>query len=111
MERKLASIQTVVSVEPIPNADFIEKVRVLGWTLVAKKGEFKKHDKCVYFEIDSILPDIEMFSFIKSGGSNPMRLRTKKLRKVISQGLAMPLDILYEFADSKEVSKLSVGDL
>ena len=29
--RKLASIQTVNAVEPIPNADAIEKVRVLGW--------------------------------------------------------------------------------
>ena len=29
--RKLASIQTVNAVEPIPNADAIEKIRVLGW--------------------------------------------------------------------------------
>ena len=29
--RQLASIQTVNAVEPIPNADAIEKVRVLGW--------------------------------------------------------------------------------
>src|SRR5205823_4447887 len=34
--RKLASIQTVNAVEPIPNADAIEKVRVLGWWVVAK---------------------------------------------------------------------------
>jgi hypothetical protein len=29
--RKLASIQTVNAGEPIPNADAIEKIRVLGW--------------------------------------------------------------------------------
>lgn len=110
MQRKLASIQRVEKVEPIPNADRIEKITVLGWTLVAKKGEFSKHDKCVYFEIDSLLPDIPLFEFIKGSGKNPMRLRTKKMRKVISQGLAMPLDILHEFTDSETISKLSIGD-
>jgi RNA ligase (TIGR02306 family) len=32
------------------------------------------------------------------------------MRKVISQGLAMPLDILHEFTDSKAISKLDIGD-
>jgi hypothetical protein len=39
--RELASIQSVYAVEPIPNADVIERVRVLGWWVVAKKGEHK----------------------------------------------------------------------
>lgn len=32
--RKLASIQTVNMVEPIHNADAIERIRVLGWWVV-----------------------------------------------------------------------------
>jgi hypothetical protein len=32
--RKLASIQTVNTAEPIPNADAIEKIRILGWWVV-----------------------------------------------------------------------------
>ena len=36
--RKLASIQTVNAVEPIPNADAIEKIRVLGWWVVVEEG-------------------------------------------------------------------------
>jgi hypothetical protein len=52
--RKLATIQTVNAVEPIANADAIEKIRVLGWWVVVKKGEFKPGDKVVYFEIDSL---------------------------------------------------------
>jgi hypothetical protein len=36
MERKLASIQRIKSVEPIQNADAIEKVTILGWHCVAK---------------------------------------------------------------------------
>lgn len=48
--RKLASVQRVVSVEPIENADRIEKLKVLGWTLVSGKGNFKPNDLCVYLE-------------------------------------------------------------
>src|SRR5262249_38169914 len=55
--RKLASVQTVNAVEPIANADAIEKVRVLGWWVVVKKGEHRPGDKVVYCEIDSLLPE------------------------------------------------------
>ena len=65
MTRKLASIQKVVKIEPIEGSDFIEKITVLGWELVAKKSEFKEGDLCVYFEIDSILPPNLIFEFMQ----------------------------------------------
>jgi len=34
--------------------DAIERVRVLGWWVVAKKGEHRPGDKLVYCEIDSV---------------------------------------------------------
>ena len=43
--RTLATVQTVNAVEPIPGADAIEKIRVLGWWVVAKKGEYKAGDR------------------------------------------------------------------
>ena len=55
--RKLASIQTVGAVEPIEGADAIEKIRVLGWWVVTKRGEHRPGDKVVYCEIDSLLPE------------------------------------------------------
>lgn len=91
MERKLASIQKIIKIEPIPNADSIEKATVLGWECVVKKGEFKEGDFCVYIEIDSIVPELECFEFLRD---RKFRVRTIKLRKQISQGLIMPLDIL-----------------
>ncbi|WP_337564108.1 hypothetical protein [Megasphaera sp.] len=67
--RKLASIQKIISLTPIPNADRIELARVLGWKCVVKKGEFKVGDKCVYIEIDSIPPsDNPVFDFLKVSG-------------------------------------------
>ena len=96
--RKLASVQVVESVEPIEKADFIVAIKVLGWQLVAKKGEFEPGDLCVYFEIDSLLPFHPTLDFLnrdsagerRSDGSR--RLKTKKMRGTISQGLALPLD-------------------
>ena len=54
--RKLASIQKIKAVMPIPDADRLELVQVLGWKCVGGKDEFRVGDMVVYFEIDSFLP-------------------------------------------------------
>jgi hypothetical protein len=89
--RKLASIQKIKSINPIDNADFIEQIGVLGWCLVAKKGEFKEGDLCIFFEIDSKLKPIETYSFLEK---NKYRVKTQMFRGMISQGLALPISIL-----------------
>lgn len=95
--RKLASVQLIQSLTPIPNADRIETAHVLGWEAVVKKGEYKVGDKCVYIEIDSLLPeDNPAFDFLKDSKGKIERIRTKKLRGQISQGLVMPMSILPE---------------
>jgi RNA ligase (TIGR02306 family) len=84
-----------LDVEPIDGADRIEKVAILGWHCVVKKGEFQAGDPCVYFEIDSLLPDWPEFEFLRKSYWNELlgryRLRTARLRGVVSQGLALPL--------------------
>ena len=98
--RKLASIQQIRDIQPIPNADAIEVVIINGWQVVAKKGEFKIGELCVYFEIDSFLPIKPEFEFLRKScykkmadGSKGFRLKTIKLRGQISQGLALPFDL------------------
>ncbi len=78
--RKLASIQRIIKLEPIPGADAI-----------VKKHEFNEGDLCVYVEIDALLPDKPVFEFMKPRG---MRVRTIRLRGQISQGICFPLSIL-----------------
>ncbi|QEL19045.1 RNA ligase (ATP) [Limnoglobus roseus] len=100
--RTLASVQTVNAVEPIPNADAIEKVRVLGWWVVSKKGEHKPGDKLVYCEIDSLLPERPEFEFLRASSFKParddvpagFRIKTVKLRGQVSQGICFPLSLL-----------------
>jgi RNA ligase (TIGR02306 family) len=100
--RKLASLQTVKHVRPIPGADNIEAIGVLGWQCVAKKGEFREGDACVYFEIDSLLPEQPRYEFLRQSSFKPdlgkFKLRTVRLRKQLSQGLALPVGLFPEAA-------------
>jgi len=109
MERKLASIQKIVDVKPIENADAIEKVQILGWQCVSRKNEFKPGDLAIYFEIDSFLPIDERYEFLRKSshkiltdGREGFRLRTIKLRKTLSQGLLLSLKEFPEIVDAKE---------
>lgn len=98
MERKLATIQTIKDIQPIPNADKIDVCSVLGWKVVSRKGEFKVGEQAIYLEIDSLLPFTSWSEFLRDqkNPEKPIRLRSKKLRGQVSQGLLLPLSILPE---------------
>ena len=91
MERKLASIQKIIKVEPIPNRDRIVLATVLGWHVIVRKDEMKPGDLVVYVETDSVLLDNEKFSDIPH---NKRRIRMMKMAGVYSQGICFPLSIL-----------------
>ena len=100
MSRKLASIQQIKAIKPIEGADRIEIVQVLNWDCVAKKGEYQVGDLVIYFEIDSLLPDIPIFEFLKGSSwsqkLNKYKISTHKFRNQISQGLVISLNEIYE---------------
>ena len=99
--RKLATIRKVAEIKEIPLATEIEAVRVDGWWVVAKKGEFPVDSLAVYMEVDSFVPT-EIAPFLTKAGYEPKvyegvqgeRLRTVKLRGQLSQGLLLPISIL-----------------
>ncbi len=97
MERKLATVQRIDALEPIEGADLIVRARVMGWDVVVKRGEFAVGDRCVFFEIDSLLPDGAPWAeFMRPRG---FRIKTARLRGVLSQGLALPTSVLPEGMD------------
>ncbi len=106
--RKLVTKRVVAEIAPIKGADRIERITIDGWHCVAKKGEFTVGDECIYFEIDSFLPASDSrFSFLMQhtrvyNGQEGHRLRTVKLRKQVSQGLAMPVACFPELASASE---------
>lgn len=103
MSRKLASVQRIKAIKPIEGADRIEIVQVLGWNCVARKGEYQVGDAVIYFEIDSLLPDIPAFEFLKGSSwsqkLNKYKISTHKFRGQISQGLVIPIIQLGELLE------------
>lgn len=100
VSRKLASVQKIKAIKPIEGADKIEIVQVLNWNCVAKKGEYQVGDTVIYFEIDSLLPDIPAFEWLKGSSwsqkLNKYKISTHKFRGQISQGLVIPIKDLEE---------------
>ena len=98
--RKLASIQRINALfSPIKGADKIEVANVLGWQIVVKKNEFNVGDLCVYVEIDSILPELPEFEFLRT---KKFKVKTIKLRGQVSQGICFPISILPNGITPKE---------
>ena len=104
-ERKLATIRRITEINPIEGADLIEAISIGGWTVVAQKAMgYKVNDLVVYLEIDAFVPT-EVAPFLTQEGKEPKeylgikgeRLRTKKLKGVVSQGLLLPLETLTKF--------------
>lgn len=101
MERKMASIRRIDNIEPIEGADKIEVAVFGGWEVVVNKGLYQSNDLVVFCEIDSWVPN-SIAPFLTPEGKEPReykgikgeRLRTKKLRGVISQGLVLPIESL-----------------
>lgn len=107
-KRALAYNAKIKWVKPIEGANNIELVGVNGWTCVAKIGEFKAGDTCIYFEIDSKLPEAEWSSFM---ANKQYKVKTMKLSKfgVVSQGLALPLSAFGVALAMKLLSDISLS--
>ena len=110
-ERKLATLRTVTDVKEISGADFIELAIVDGWQCVVRKDDnFKIGSTGLFFEIDSFLPMSDpRFSFLEKekrfwNGKEGVRLRTKKFKKTLTQGLLLPL------SSFPELVQYNVGD-
>lgn len=121
MSRKMARIEIIEELTPIEGADKIELARIGGWRVVVMKGLYGIGDKVVYFEVDSLLPDNELFEgaagrdglkdsmdFDTMEISKGYRLKCIRLRGVYSQGLAIPVDVVaqtYPAVASKNVGE------
>lgn len=125
IKRKLATIRTIKSVEPIENADSIVKLTFesMGWVCVTNKDTNPQPgEKRVYFEVDSVLPaDNPAFAFMDP---YHYRVKTIRLRGQVSQGLSIPLDEIFripeiaksfsdaafrgEFGDARELATIPV---
>jgi RNA ligase (TIGR02306 family) len=113
--RRLATIERIAELAPIPGADAIVRARVRGWDVVVKKGEFGPGDVCVYFEVDSLLDVTDArFEFLAprgvrtdGEGNSGHVLKTARLRGQYSQGLALPV---VDFPELGQVDATRAGE-
>jgi len=122
MERKLATIRKINKINPIEGADNIVLATVDGWNVIVRKDEnYCEGNLVVYLEVDSFLPVKPEFEFLRKSsykklidGTEGFRLKTVKLRGVVSQGLILPLTSLnkggeYVLGSFDGESKLTAG--
>lgn len=103
--RILASIQVIDNISPIEGADAIECGTVLGWNVILKKSDhYHVGQKVVFFEIDSFLPLDNRYEFLRKSSyrhssimGEGFRIRSMRLRGVLSQGLVLPIDFYSEY--------------
>ncbi len=75
-----------ISLEKHPNADTLSIVRVWGYTCVVQTREWEGRSTGAYIPPDSVVPDRPEFAFL----SGRRRIRVRKFRGVVSQGLLWP---------------------
>jgi RNA ligase (TIGR02306 family) len=86
---KLATIAKIRALEPIPDADRIERATVLGWSVIVRKGLHEVGDLVVMIFPDTLVPKKYLDpSYV---GDEKVRLKTVKMKGQYSAGLVIPL--------------------
>lgn len=107
----LVWIGKIVQIDPIPNADRIERVDVVcgkggKWSGVVPRGQYEVGQLCQVYLQDSILPDTPEFAFLAPSGH---RIRMARYRGVPSECLVWPLqfpgDVGTDITDLAGVTK------
>lgn len=93
------TIEEISDVVPHSNADrlAIASLKGIGFKFIVGKDTWKQGDKCLYFPLDSILPEAILKALGVEGklaGAQKNRIKTIKLRGEISQGLVGPLSLI-----------------
>lgn len=113
-KRKLATIRRMGKLFPIKGKDRIELGTVDGWSVIIKKGEINEGDLFCFFEIDSFLPDTPMYNFLGKPTNHQNktghRIRTMKMSKCVSQGLALPLSFFEQDKNWNKNKHFKDGD-
>ena len=108
MERKLASIQVIKSLDPVYTRTGDEALNLalatfegVEWAAVVRRAEFTVGERCIYIEISSIVPNDKNFSFMEK---DRFVVKTKKfVGTTLSQGLVMPFSILFDYLSNFEL--------
>lgn len=97
---KIASVEKLISVEPHPNADRLDLVKVLGYQCVTEKGLHSAGDLIIYIQPDSVLPEDAAWAEGYRKYS-PGRIKAVKLRGEFSEGIIVKFEQVREYLLNK----------
>jgi RNA ligase (TIGR02306 family) len=112
----LAVVYRVERLEAIPNKDRIELVHLkdCGYTTICEKGH-KVGDMVVFIKYDSIVPDNELFAFMKE---YKFRVKPRSfterdennevVKKIYSQGIVLPVPVVIDYLKTIGLSNLQI---
>lgn len=109
----LATIQRIKSIEPIEGKDFIELVSFYNcsYKCVCEKGLHNINDLVCFIKYESVVPDIEMFGFMRE---YKFRVKAKSFTtsngKIYSQGIVIPLLIISNYLDYTSIDDFEECD-
>lgn len=107
---KLTQLVKIASLTPIPEAERIEKAKVLGWDCVVQKGLYQVGDIALFVFPDTLVP--KRFLDSSYEGEEKVRLKVVKLKGQYSAGLLIPLDEVKKFLPKdKEIALFEGEDL
>jgi RNA ligase (TIGR02306 family) len=92
MSTFMAPVASIEKITPHTNADQLELAQILGWQLVVRKGEFKEHDRVVYFPPDTMMPQELSDKIGVTKYLHKQRVSCTRLRGEPSFGIAIPPD-------------------
>jgi RNA ligase (TIGR02306 family) len=101
---KLASIETIKSIEKHPNADALDIATVLGYRCIVGRDAFSQGDKVVLIQPDTVLPD-EPWAEMFRKRSN--RVKACRLRGEWSFGIVMPLSTWSSLITHNDIFRVS----
>lgn len=108
----------VVKIDEIlvhPKADRLELAKISGWQVVIGKGDFRVGQLAVYIPVDSILPnslEIRLFPVGSKITLKKGRIRSIKIRSMMSQGMIIPLvEVKEELVTTGKFDQLPTNDL
>lgn len=121
-ERALAHVERIKTTYPVfvtendkkLPAEAIEMAVILDYHVVVKKGQFSPGDLAVYIEVDSILPQIPVFSFLANKKYTIKAMKfgqkftTEDGSRIISQGILFhpsEVDIVGDLVEGLDVTE------
>lgn len=102
MQNFQTTVQKITELTEHPNADKLEVAQIQGWYTCVRKGQYKKGDKVIYFQPETVIPkavatELGISAYLSSKldihGNKLLVVKAVKLRGVLSFGLILPCNL------------------